>query len=34
MITKNLDGKFNQEELLDVRYVPLTSKEKQWGGDF
>ncbi len=29
-ITKDQDGKVFEEDLLDVRYVPLTSKEKQW----
>jgi protein-L-isoaspartate O-methyltransferase len=26
-----VDGKITTEPLLDVRYVPLTAREKQWG---
>ena len=29
-ITKDNEGKIYEEDLIDVRYVPLTSKEKQW----
>jgi hypothetical protein len=29
-----MNGKLTEEDLLDVRYVPLTSKEKQWKEDF
>jgi protein-L-isoaspartate O-methyltransferase len=28
MINRTVEGKFMQEPLLDVRYVPLTSKDK------
>lgn len=29
-IDRNADGTFHKQNLLDVVYVPLTSKEKQW----
>ncbi len=28
-IDKDLDGKLSEQKILQVRYVPLTSKEKQ-----
>ena len=31
LITKDEKGNLNEEELIDVRYVPLTSKENQCG---
>ena len=32
IVTKELDGKITTKKLLDVRYIPLTSKQKQWPG--
>ena len=31
LITKDEKGNLNEEELIDVRYVPLTSKYNQCG---
>ena len=31
LVTKSAaDGKLTAEPVLDVRYVPLTSRDKQW----
>ena len=29
-VTNNMKGKIFEEDLIDVRYVPLTSKDEQW----
>jgi protein-L-isoaspartate O-methyltransferase len=33
VIDKDEKGTVTQRKILDVRYVPLTDKEKQWPAD-